>query len=76
MVSEVSITLDGITITTTTYFDGSIEVTKTAASSDASTKGAQTYNAQGVTTNSTSSGGSTAVTSCDFAQRLMSPHLA
>ncbi|UFZ07197.1 hypothetical protein LQG66_13205 [Bradyrhizobium ontarionense] len=49
VVSEVSITLDGITTTTITYSDGSSEVTKTAAHSDDSSKGAQTYNAQGAT---------------------------
>ncbi|NPU10019.1 hypothetical protein HL666_04520 [Bradyrhizobium sp. 83002] len=57
MVSEVSITLDGMTTTTITYSDGSSEVTKTAASSDSSTKGAPTYNAQGAT--ATAKSGST-----------------
>ncbi|MGJ4901116.1 hypothetical protein ACQR0V_06070 [Bradyrhizobium sp. HKCCYLS2058] len=42
-----SITLDGVTTTTITYSDGSTEVTKTAAASDSSSKGAEGYNAQG-----------------------------
>ncbi|WP_246741446.1 hypothetical protein [Bradyrhizobium aeschynomenes] len=46
-----------MTTTTITYSDGSSEVTKTAASSDSSTKGAPTYNAQGAT--ATAKSGST-----------------
>lgn len=55
VVSEVSITLDGITTTTITYSDGSTEVTKTAAASNGSGNKAQTYDAQGATNGAASS---------------------
>ncbi|WP_315718941.1 MULTISPECIES: hypothetical protein [unclassified Bradyrhizobium] len=61
VVSEVSITLDGVTTTTITYADGSSEVTRTAAASDSSGKGAPSYNAQGASGNVTS--GSTGASS-------------
>jgi len=58
VVSEVSITLDGITTTTITYSDGSAEVIRTAAGLDGGGKNAPTYNAQG-TINSPASSATT-----------------
>jgi hypothetical protein len=49
VVSEVSITIDGITTTTITYSDGTSEVETSAANTQSSQghQAGQTYNAQG-----------------------------
>nr|QDF42311.1 hypothetical protein FJN17_10345 [Bradyrhizobium symbiodeficiens] len=48
MVSEVSITLDGVTTTTITYSDGTTEVQTSASAQDGrGSQSGQTYNAQG-----------------------------
>jgi hypothetical protein len=55
IVSEVSVTLDGITTTTITYSDGSTVVETTASASSSSTSSGQGYTAQGTITQGTSS---------------------